>query len=102
MNEQRFETGGESFIEKMVKAVEDFNRRQEEREEKLLAEICKDNFFVVSNEEIKKKFEEFLPEDAQIKVMPYAEDCIYVVKKSVLDFPFEDKTLRPYPFEVKE
>lgn len=91
-----------TFVEQMVKAVEDFNRRQEEREEKWLAEICKDNFFIVPNEETKKKFEEFLPEGAQIKVSPYVEDCIYVVKKSVLDFPFENITLRPYPFEVKE
>ena len=76
-----------SFIEQMVKAVEDINRKQAEYEREQLIRLCEENDFIVPSEEVRKQLEEVLPEGTKIIVDKILRDCILMVKKIALN-PF--------------
>ena len=71
-------------IEKIFKAVEDFNRKQKEYEEKMIIKICLENDFVVPSIEVREQLEKVLPKDTRIFVCPYVTDVL-MIKRCVLD-----------------
>ena len=78
------EVDEKSFIEQMLKVVEDFNRKQAEYEHKQIIKLCEENDFVVPSVEIKEQLEKVLPEGTKIIVSKFT-DCVLMVKKCVLD-----------------
>ncbi len=81
------EVDEKSFIDQMLKEVEDFNRKQAEYEHKQLIKLCEENDFVVPSEEVRKQLEKVLPEGTNIIVSKILSDCILIVKKVALN-PF--------------
>ncbi len=81
------EVDEKSFIERMTKAIDDFNRKQAEYEHKQLIRLCEENDFIVPSEEVRKRLEEVLPEGTKIIVSKILSDQILMVKKVALN-PF--------------
>ena len=81
------EVDEKSFIDRMIKEIDDFNRKLAEYEHKQLIRLCEENDFVVPSEEVRKQLEEILPEGTKIMVDKILSDCILVVKKVALN-PF--------------
>ena len=78
------EADKESYISQVLKAVEDFNRKEAEYEHKLIIKMCEENDFVVPSVEIREKLEKVLPEGTRI-IVSKLTDCVLMVKKCVFD-----------------
>lgn len=74
-------------IDKIIEAIDDFNRKQAEYEHEQLIRLCEENDFIVPSEEVRKRLEEVLPEGTTIMVDKILSDCILMVKKVALN-PF--------------
>lgn len=95
------EVDEKSFIDQMLKAVEDFNRLQAEYEHKQLIKLCEENDFIVPSVEIREKLEKVLPKEAKIIVSRFT-DCVLMVKKCVLDPWYVPENLWIEPGETKD
>ena len=73
-----------TFIEQMVKAIEDFNRKQAEYEHQQIIKMCLENDFIVPTAEVKEQLEKVLPKETQIFVSNFTSDVL-MVKKCVLN-----------------
>lgn len=90
-----------SFIDQMIKAVEDFNRKQAEYEHQQIIKLCEENDFVVPSVEIREKLEKVLPEGTRIIVSKFV-DCVLMIKKCVLDPCYISENLWIKPGETKD
>lgn len=95
------EAGKESYISQVLKAVEDFNRKQAEYEHKQIIKLCKENDFIVPSVEIREQLEKVLPKEAKIIVSRFT-DCVLMVKKCVLDPCYVPENLWIEPGETKD
>ena len=76
------EADEKSFIDRMIKEIDDLNRKQAEYEHEQLIRMCEENDFIVSSEEVRKHLEEFLPEGTKIIVSKVLnEHVVLMVKK---------------------
>lgn len=82
------EVDEKSFIDRMIKEIDDFNRKQAEYEHEQLIRLCEENDFIVSSEEARKHLEEFLPEGTKIIVSKVIRDCCVLMVKKVALNPF--------------
>ena len=78
------EEESKSYIERVLKAAEEFNRKYAEYEHEMIIKACSENDFVVPSKEYKEKLEQILPKDTRIIVSPYI-DCVLMMKKCVLE-----------------
>lgn len=96
------EVDEKSFIDQMLKAVEDFNRKQAEYEHQRIIMQCEENDFVVPSVEIKEQLKKVLPEGTKIIVSKFT-DCVLMVKKCVLAPCYiSEDLLRIEPGETKD
>lgn len=82
------EADEKSFIDRMIKEIDDLNRKQAEYEHEQLIRMCEENDFIVSSEEVRKRLEEFLPEGTKIIVSKVLRDCCVLMVKKVALNPF--------------
>jgi hypothetical protein len=78
------EADKESYISQVLKAVEDFNRKQAEYEHKQIIKLCEENDFIVPSVEIREQLEKVLPKGTRIIVSKFT-DCGLIIKKCVFD-----------------
>lgn len=81
------EVDEKSFIDRMIKEIDDFNQKQAEYEHEQLIRMCEENDFIVPSEDVRKQLEKVLPEGTNIIVSKILSDCILMVKKVALN-PF--------------
>ena len=82
------EVDEKSFIDRMIKEIDAFNRKQAEYEHKQLIRMCEENDFIVSSEEVRKRLEEFLPEGTNIIVSKVINEHVVLMVKKVALNPF--------------
>lgn len=95
------EANKESYISQVLKAVEDFERKQVEYEHEQIIKLCEENDFFVPSVEIREKLEKILPKGTKIIVSRFT-DCVLMVKKCVLDPWHVPENLWIEPGETKD